>query len=406
MVQSKASLESRLTRFLLRRLFGPLVTQVALRLLDIGPSYLPFIISQSRLSSRLVKEALVVLIHHRFVSWRPSEGLDNAPILYSLNIQMIYSRLAVGRLVIEVADVLGGQLVDIFLDVVTHGQRRQTFSHEPLLRAQFIMNVSFKEKSDGETMTKRTKTDSWVCVNYELLRVLYTSDYLRRSLHQDWHCLFPPLLKQHAPFTAHSQNMDKAKLDKLCFLVPWLHRQSHPTETFWVDHKALSAFVRDSVIISFLKGRFGQASSRIYAILLDRHFVEERQLLKHAMIPGKECRERLYALMNIGAVHLQEVPRTTDHAPSRTIFLWTTSKDSEWLRHLYRHAMVNLAERSVQEADRNAPLLSKTQRSDVKAGTASLDPLEVQQLQLHELQQARLLSGIDRLLTEYFLLIS
>ena len=52
------------------------------------------------------------------------------------------------------------------------------------------------------------------------------------------------------------------------------------------------------------------------------------------------------------------------------------------------------------------PCLNKTQRSDVKAGTASLDPIEVQQLELYELQQARLLSSIDRLLSEYLLLFT
>lgn len=357
MVQSRTSLECRLTRFLLKRLFGPLVTQVALCLLDTGPSYLPFVVAQSRLSSRLVKESLVVLIHHRFVTWKPSEGLDTTPILYTLNLQMIYSRLAVGRLAVEVADVLGEQVVDTFLDVVTHGLRRQAFSHESLLKAQFVVNASFSEKEhkgEGETMMKKAKTDAWICVNYELLRVIYRNDYLKRSFAQDWHRLLPSLLKQHVPFTAHTQNLDKAKLDKLCFLVPWLHRQSYPTETFSVDHKTLNSFIRDSVIISYLKGRFGQASSRIYAILLDRHFVEERQLLKYAMIPGKECRERLYALMNIGAVHLQEVPRTADHAPlvqsssgrqakalngyaTSTDMLWSTWQKDRYTKQIVMH---------------------------------------------------------------------
>ena len=60
---------------------------------------------------------------------------------------MLYARLAVGRLVVEVADVLGEQFVDHFLDVIVHGRKRQTFSHEPLLRAQFIIDVNCMEES-------------------------------------------------------------------------------------------------------------------------------------------------------------------------------------------------------------------------------------------------------------------
>ena len=51
-----------------------------------------------------------------------------------------------GRLAVEVVDVLGEQVVDTFLDVIVHGRRRQTFSHEPLLKAQFVVDASFNEK--------------------------------------------------------------------------------------------------------------------------------------------------------------------------------------------------------------------------------------------------------------------
>jgi|TARA_B100001142_G_C14333655_1_gene655062 DNA-directed RNA polymerase III subunit RPC3 len=40
------------------------------------------------------------------------------------------------------------------------------------------------------------------------------------------------------------------------------------------------------------------------------------------MIPVKDTRELLYKLLKAEYVQIQEVSRTSDHAPSRTFFLW------------------------------------------------------------------------------------
>jgi DNA-directed RNA polymerase III subunit RPC3 len=40
------------------------------------------------------------------------------------------------------------------------------------------------------------------------------------------------------------------------------------------------------------------------------------------MIPVKDTRESLYKLLKAEYVQIQEVARTSDHAPSRTFYLW------------------------------------------------------------------------------------
>lgn len=45
-------------------------------------------------------------------------------------------------------------------------------------------------------------------------------------------------------------------------------------------------------------------------------------LVLQAMIPVKDTRELLYKLLKAEYVQIQEVARTSDHAPSRTFYLW------------------------------------------------------------------------------------
>lgn len=50
--------------------------------------------------------------------------------------------------------------------------------------------------------------------------------------------------------------------------------------------------------------------------------LEQKQVAELAMIPVKDTRELLYKLLKAEYVQIQEVSRTSDHAPSRTFFLW------------------------------------------------------------------------------------
>ena len=48
----------------------------------------------------------------------------------------------------------------------------------------------------------------------------------------------------------------------------------------------------------------------------------------HAVLPPKECRQVLYMMLKNKYLSLQEVPRSNDRVPSRTIFLWKVDYDS------------------------------------------------------------------------------
>lgn len=71
-----------------------------------------------------------------------------------------------------------------------------------------------------------------------------------------------------------------------------------------------------------MRERFGGPACRIFRLLLLKRNLEQKQIAEMAMIPVKDTRELLYKLLKAEYVQIQEVARTSDHAPSRTFYLW------------------------------------------------------------------------------------
>ena len=89
-----------------------------------------------------------------------------------------------------------------------------------------------------------------------------------------------------------------------------------------------------------VRERFGGPACRIFRLLLMKRNLEQKQIAEmvfyhvylrrnanfsidfQAMISVKDTRELLYKLLKAKYVQIQEVARTSDHAPSRTFYLW------------------------------------------------------------------------------------
>lgn len=120
----------------------------------------------------------------------------------------------------------------------------------------------------------------------------------------------------------------------------------------------MSEFLQAKVIESVVQQRFGDLSLRIFRLLRMKKQLEQkgvrvldptvgvepcllstvarntctRQIADLALIPVSETREYLYKMLSCEFVHLQEVPRTADHAPARTFYLWSVR-----MEHIKRH---------------------------------------------------------------------
>ena len=181
-------------------------------------------------------------------------------------------------------------------------------------------------------------------------------------------------------------------LHLICQNFDYLQAQtSLGANAFIFDIQKASRHLRLMLIESFIRSRFGLPSARIFRILLSKKMFEERQISKVAMITSKEVRERLYALLNVGLVQLQEVPKSADHAPSRTIFLWSVPEKANYLQPsksgLFRVfssklivGLVNLRDLIVLERRKHSQLLEKVERSDVANNLELLSSTEQKQL--------------------------
>ncbi|XP_039575039.1 DNA-directed RNA polymerase III subunit RPC3 [Passer montanus] len=82
-------------------------------------------------------------------------------------------------------------------------------------------------------------------------------------------------------------------------------------------HKALVSLAT-ATLESIVEERFGSRCARIFRLLLRKKHLEQKQVEDFAMIPAKEAKDMLYRLLSENLVTLQEIPKTPDHAPSRT----------------------------------------------------------------------------------------
>ncbi|NWR40411.1 RPC3 polymerase, partial [Tachuris rubrigastra] len=140
--------------------------------------------------------------------------------------------------------------------------------------------------------------------------------------------------------------------------------------------------------------RFGSRCARIFRLLLRKKHLEQKQVEDFAMIPAKEAKDMLYRMLSENLVSLQEIPKTPDHAPSRTFYLYTVNvaAAARMLLHRCYKSAANLMERRQHETRENKRLLEKSQR--VEAILASMQATGAEAAQLREVEE--MITGPER----------
>ncbi|NXY25165.1 RPC3 polymerase, partial [Atrichornis clamosus] len=147
-------------------------------------------------------------------------------------------------------------------------------------------------------------------------------------------------------------------------------------------------------LIRLLLHRFGSRCARIFRLLLRKKHLEQKQVEDFAMIPAKEAKDMLYRMLSENLVSLQEIPKTPDHAPSRTFYLYTVNVTAaaRMLLHRCYKSVANLMERRHHEMRENKRLLEKSQR--VEAILASMQATGAEVAQLREIEE--MITGPER----------
>ncbi|XP_038167952.1 DNA-directed RNA polymerase III subunit RPC3 isoform X2 [Arvicola amphibius] len=151
-------------------------------------------------------------------------------------------------------------------------------------------------------------------------------------------------------------------------------------------HKALASLAT-ATLESVIQERFGSRCARIFRLVLQKKHLEQKQVEDFAMIPAKEAKDMLYKMLSENFISLQEIPKTPDHAPSRTFYLYTVNvlSAARMLLHRCYKSIANLIERRQFETKENKRLLEKSQR--VEAIIASMQATGAEEVQLQEIEE-------------------
>ncbi|KAM4690670.1 DNA-directed RNA polymerase III subunit RPC3 [Rhinophrynus dorsalis] len=151
-------------------------------------------------------------------------------------------------------------------------------------------------------------------------------------------------------------------------------------------HKAVATLAAAN-LESIVQERFGSRCARIFRLLLRKRHLEQKQVEDFAMVPAKEAKDMLYKMLSENLVSLQEIPKTPDHAPSRTFYLYAvnTLPSARMLLQRCYKTVANLIERRQYETKESKRLLEKSQR--IEAIIASMQATGAEEAQLQEIEE-------------------
>lgn len=138
------------------------------------------------------------------------------------------------------------------------------------------------------------------------------------------------------------------------------------TNGFMIDKPKIIAAVKQKMVESIVRDKFGPDSLRIFRLLIMKKLLEQKQVSELAMTPIKDTRDCLYKMLSSNIVHLQEVPRTSEHIPSKTFYLWAVrlpQVENILLMDMYK-AYRNLHFRVAHNRSTHADLIAKKEEED------------------------------------------
>jgi len=138
-----------------------------------------------------------------------------------------------------------------------------------------------------------------------------------------------------------------------------------------------------------IRDMFGVQGLRIFMLLMTKGYLEQKQIADYAMQPTKDTREILYKMLRSGLVVLQDIPRTADRAPSRTLYVWGADLQGAFKnlgRELYR-GFLNVYLRLAHEVGQHKELLLLVECAQ-EAGALNFNMTDGQRKALERLQRS------------------
>ncbi|XP_050186364.1 DNA-directed RNA polymerase III subunit RPC3 isoform X3 [Myiozetetes cayanensis] len=433
--------ELRLCSLLLQEHFGEIVEKVGTSLLRTGPRPLRLLVGDTGLLPGQVKKALCVLLQHDLARF---EAQPRGPVEYEARGRRILRILRYPRYIYTAKTLYGDPGELLVEELLLHGHLAMSCAVARVAdrltdtmegKGKRSRSCDEEEEEDGQRKAKRQRQEEggssepppddgiyWQ-VNLERFHQHFRDQAVVSAvgsrMDQTSSEVVRTMLRMSEVTTAsgasHTQplssneifralpagyNIGKQVLDQYLALLA-----DDPLEfvgksgdsgggTYTVNlHKALASLAT-ATLESIVEERFGSRCARIFRLLLRKKHLEQKQVEDFAMIPAKEAKDMLYRMLSENLVSLQEIPKTPDHAPSRTFYLYTVNvaAATRMLLHRCYKSVANLMERRQHETRENKRLLEKSQR--VEAILASMQATGAEAAQLREVEE--MITGPER----------
>ncbi|BGP21127.1 hypothetical protein JCM10213_008960 [Rhodosporidiobolus nylandii] len=155
----------------------------------------------------------------------------------------------------------------------------------------------------------------------------------------------------------------------------FLLQQGEGSHAKWaVNWSMLGKAMKRALVEAVIKEKLGQTAIRCWRIMEAKGKLDEKHLARLAFLSVKDAREVLGRLSSSGFVEPQEIPRSADRAPSRTLFLWFVDFNkvvTSLVAHHYK-ALANVQAQRQHQLRKRQGLVEKRERTDVREDSSLL----------------------------------
>ncbi|GAA5887165.1 hypothetical protein JCM6882_009470 [Rhodosporidiobolus microsporus] len=164
----------------------------------------------------------------------------------------------------------------------------------------------------------------------------------------------------------------------------FLLQQGEGSHAKWaVNWALLGRAMKRALVEALIKEKLGQHAIRCWRIMEAKGKLDEKHLARLAFLSVKDAREVLGRLSSSGFVEPQEIPRSADRAPSRTLYLWFVDFNkvvTSLVSHHYK-ALANVQSQRQVQVEKRRALIEKRERTDVRENEELLTKRDREMLQ-------------------------
>lgn len=150
-----------------------------------------------------------------------------------------------------------------------------------------------------------------------------------------------------------------------------------------VEYRNAARTMRHQILRNVVEAQFGRPGARVMSLLNELGKLDEKQISKVCLMSMSETRDVCARLFAAGLLSLQEVPKSSERVAARSFFFWYVDerKCIAWLSDRLCKTLARLAQRRRHELAREADLMAKALRSDMRNDESLLRDIERLRLQ-------------------------